>query len=90
MPVKIVQRFGGGRQESTGRVRTRSIYGPTTRHADGSVTQEAWPDSVDATEPEVAEPAMDGRITPLGGGWFALPGGRRIRGREAAEKALAE
>lgn len=33
-------------------------------------------------------PAETAAIRPVGGGWYELPDGRRVRGRAAAERAL--
>lgn len=52
---------------------------------DGNAEAEADDAQADDTTPpaEIAEP------TPTGGGWWELPDGTRVRGREAAEAAMA-
>lgn len=60
----------------------RLYPGATPRHR-----AEVAPQSI---EPEPAPRPVDSRLEELGGGWWGLPDGRRIRGREAAEAALAE
>lgn len=40
-------------------------------------------------EQQEAAQVAAGSLKPLGGGWYELPNGERIRGREDAEAALA-
>lgn len=38
---------------------------------------------------EDRDPDLDPRLTVVGGGWYELPNGERVRGREKAVEALA-
>lgn len=39
--------------------------------------------------PDITPPAKAAEPTSVGGGWWELPDGTRVRGREAAETAMA-
>lgn len=46
-------------------------------------------DDPEAEEPDDVDDPLAGDLKPLGGDWFELPNGERVRGREAAEEQLA-
>lgn len=46
------------------------------------------PTPAPASDVAQAPPPVTEEVTPVGGGWYELPDGRRVRGREAALGAL--
>ena len=71
---------------------TRFLKGKTYRMSRASADH--WISRAVAVEgdsvPDGIVPVPDrGVITSVGGGWYVLPNGDRVRGRDAAEQALA-
>ncbi|MDZ7732207.1 MAG: hypothetical protein U5R31_03065 [Acidimicrobiia bacterium] len=69
--------------------RSRFVSGIEVVEVDtsGEVQPVDDPEPVEGDEEDETETVG---LTPLGGGWYELPDGERVRGREAAEAALAE
>lgn len=63
---------------------------PGARRLDGSAPPTVQTMARPEPEPPAPVPVPTGALTHLGGGWYLLPDGRRIRGRAQAEDALRD